>query len=171
MTIISLWLQRRVCCDLQFELTLCSLFLIILDFDARRLIKRQKLTHPLHEARAPLVATPVGVASQHVSKAGRRQLDESLPPRRNRRGDDKRRPAIDATTSGNASFWCFFTSIIQENAARKTKQTPPLHNVHDGVQMRFTMGQIPVKCSNSPAVIKATAAIANLRNGIFGADS
>lgn len=103
MTIISLWLQRRVCCDLQFELTLCSLFLIILDFDATRLIKRQKLTHPLHEARAPLVATPVGVASQHVGKAGRRQLDESLPPRRNRRGDDKRRPAIDATTSGNAS--------------------------------------------------------------------
>ena len=49
------------------------------------------------------------------------------------------------TTSGMAQRRYCFTSMIQENAARKKKQTPPLKSVQLGVQMRFTMGQIPVK--------------------------
>src|SRR5579859_7483177 len=75
------------------------------------------------------------------------------------------------TTSGNASFWFLLTSMSQEKDARNAKQTPPLQSVHDGVQMRLTIGQIPVKCSNRPAAISATAAIANLRRGILGAAS
>src|SRR5207237_1107950 len=46
------------------------------------------------------------------------------------------------TTSGNAHFLKPFTSITQLKAARNKKQTPPLKMVHDGVQMRFTTGQM-----------------------------
>ena len=49
------------------------------------------------------------------------------------------------TTSGNARPRCFLISTTHEKAARKKKHTPPLNSVHEGVQMRFTMGQIPVK--------------------------
>ena len=35
--------------------------------------------------------------------------------------------------------------MIQLNADKKRKQMPPLKRVQLGVQMRFTMGQIPVK--------------------------
>ena len=47
------------------------------------------------------------------------------------------------TTSGNAHFLKPFTSMIQLNAARNKKQMPPLKMVHEGVQMRFTTGQMP----------------------------
>ena len=42
-----------------------------------------------------------------------------------------------------------FTSITQQNAARKRKQTPPLNSVQLGVQMRFTTGQMPVSGEES----------------------
>ena len=38
-------------------------------------------------------------------------------------------------------------STNHENAVRNRKHTPPENSVHDGVQMRLTMGQMPVKCS------------------------
>lgn len=52
---------------------------------------------------------------------------------------------------------------------RKIKQTPPLKSVHEGVQMRFTIGHIPLKCRNSQATIRLAAAMAKRRNGILGA--
>lgn len=82
---------------LEHELT----FLIILDLDVRRLIKRQKLSHPhfgvLHEAEASPVGLQRGVSSQHVSKAGRGQFDESRPLRRNARDDHS--PRATTTTA------------------------------------------------------------------------
>lgn len=78
-----------------------SAFLIILDLDARRLIKRQKLSHPrpdiLHEVGKLPVGLRHGVVSQHVSKVGRRQLDESHPLKRN--ANDNRKPRITTTTA------------------------------------------------------------------------
>src|SRR5215472_5104140 len=47
------------------------------------------------------------------------------------------------TTSGNAHFLKPFTSITQLNAARNRKHMPPLKMVQEGVQIRFTTGQIP----------------------------
>ena len=47
--------------------------------------------------------------------------------------------------------------MIQEKAARKKKQIPPLKRVHAGVQMRLTMGQMPVKCRMSPARTRSDA--------------
>ena len=64
----------------------------ILDRDAKRLIKRQKLSHPRFGA--PHEALPAGpqpgLASQRVSKAGRRKLDESLPLRSHGSDDNPR---------------------------------------------------------------------------------
>lgn len=81
---------------LEHELT----FLIILDLDARRLIKRRKLSHPrfgvLHEAEASPAGLQHGVSSQHLSKVGRGQLDESRPLKRNAR-DDHSPPATTTT--------------------------------------------------------------------------
>src|ERR1019366_3166249 len=48
---------------------------------------------------------------------------------------------IPTTISGIAHRRYCFTSMIQENAARKKKQTPPLKSVQLGVQMRLTMRQ------------------------------
>ena len=59
--------------------------------------------------------------------------------------------------------------MIQENAARNKKQTPPLKSVQAGVQMRFTMGQMPVKCNSRPAAIRRAPAMRNFFTGIFGA--
>lgn len=69
-----------------------SIPLTILDRDAKRLIKRQKLSHPRFGAphRALPAGPQPGLASQRVSKAGRRQLDESLPLR-SHGGDDNPR--------------------------------------------------------------------------------
>jgi len=50
---------------------------------------------------------------------------------------------IPITTSGNAHFLWPRASMIQQKAARKRKQIPPLKSVQLGVQMRFTIGQIP----------------------------
>ena len=41
--------------------------------------------------------------------------------------------------------------MIQLKAARNRKQSPPLKSVQLGVQMRFTTGQMPLKCNKSPA--------------------
>ncbi len=38
--------------------------------------------------------------------------------------------------------------MIQLNAARKRKQRPPLNSVQLGVQIRLTIGQMPVKCNS-----------------------
>ena len=35
--------------------------------------------------------------------------------------------------------------MSQEMAIRKSRQTPPLKSVQEGVQMRLTMGQMPAK--------------------------
>jgi len=82
---------------LEHELT----FLIILDLDARRLIKRQKLSHPRfgvpHEAEASPVGSRHGVSSQHVSKVGRQQFDESRPLKRN--ANDDHGPGATTTTA------------------------------------------------------------------------
>lgn len=71
---------------------------MILDRDARRLTKRQKLTHPRlgmpHEARALSVRSQSDVASQHV---GRRQVDQSSPLQRNR--NDEGRPSTRAAAT------------------------------------------------------------------------
>src|SRR5882757_2107451 len=75
------------------------------------------------------------------------------------------------TTSGNAHLLKPFTSITQLNAARNKKQIPPLKMVHDGVQMRFTTGQMCEKCSANPRAVPATPAISNFVIGIFGRDS
>ena len=75
--------------------------LIILDRDARRLIKRQKLSHSrpdtLHEVRALNAESHHGAASQHAVKTGRRKLDESRPLRRNANDDGK---SCETTVSG-----------------------------------------------------------------------
>jgi len=80
-----------------------STFLIILDPDARRLIKRQKLSHPrfgvLHETGTLLAGSQPWVVSQHVSKVGKRQLDES-PLARNADDNHKLHTAITAAISG-----------------------------------------------------------------------
>jgi len=62
-----------------------------LDRDAKRLTKRQKLTHPhlgtLYEAGTLSVRSQPDGASQHV---GRRQVDQSsLPLQRNQNDEDK----------------------------------------------------------------------------------
>ena len=49
------------------------------------------------------------------------------------------------TTSGNAMPRCLLISTTHEHTARKRNHTPPLNQVHEGVQILFTMGQIPVK--------------------------
>src|SRR5664279_1321294 len=72
------------------------------------------------------------------------------------------------TTSGNAHRRYPFRSMTQENAARKKKQIPPLKSVQAGVQMRFTMGHMPVKCSARPAMARKAPAIRNRLMGIFG---
>src|SRR5580698_2050318 len=59
--------------------------------------------------------------------------------------------------------------MIHENEARNRKHTPPLNSVQLGVQMRFTIGQIPVTCSSTPAAIRINPAITNFFTGIFGA--
>ena len=62
-----------------------------------------------------------------------------------------------------------FTSTIHENTARKTKATPPLQSAQAGVQMRFTIGQIPVKCSSSARCHQRNRRKQKiLRTGIFG---
>src|SRR5205807_6351952 len=61
-------------------------------------------------------------------------------------------------TSGNAHFLKPFTSITQLNAARNRKQMPPLKMVQEGVQMRFTTGQMPEECSARPRTIPTTPA-------------
>ncbi len=53
---------------------------------------------------------------------------------------------VPTITRGNAHPCFCFTSMIQLNTARKRKQMPPLNKVQLGVQIRFTMGQIPVTC-------------------------
>jgi len=78
--------------------------LIILDREARRLIKRQKLSHPRfgvqHGVGALSKGSKLGVASQHVDNAGRQQPGESLPSRMNYISDDKPRRTMITTTSG-----------------------------------------------------------------------
>lgn len=77
--------------------------MIILDPDARRLIKRQKLSHPrfgvLHEAGTSLAGSQPGVVPQHVSKVGKRQFDES-PLVRNANDNHKPHTTITAAISG-----------------------------------------------------------------------
>ena len=71
----------------------------ILDFDARRLIKRQKLTHPrfgvIRGART--AGSQHGFASQHANKVGRQQLDESRPLEGN--ANDNHKPSATITTA------------------------------------------------------------------------
>jgi len=58
--------------------------LMILDREPRRLIKRQKLSHPrfeTHEAGASSTSLHHGAAPQHVREVGRQQVDEGLSPR------------------------------------------------------------------------------------------
>src|ERR1700732_2869549 len=78
---------------------------------------------------------------------------------------------IPTTTRGNAMRLCFLTSMNHEKAARNKKHTPPLKSVHEGVQIRFTIGQIPVKWKSRPADMNMTAAVRNLRSGTFGSDA
>lgn len=80
-------------------------FLIILDREARRSIKRRKLFHPrpgaLHEAGTLSIGSKLRVASQHVDNAERHQFVEGLPSRRNQNCDDKpHKTKITTTTSG-----------------------------------------------------------------------
>ena len=77
----------------------------ILDRDARRLVKRPKLSHPrlgmLHETELLSVGSQSGVAPQHMGKAGRRQVDQSLPRLKGRSGGDEPYVATTAAiTSG-----------------------------------------------------------------------
>src|SRR5450756_163534 len=69
------------------------------------------------------------------------------------------------TTRGNAHLRYPLTSVSQQNPARKRKQRPPLNSVHAGVQMRFTTGQIPVKCSSRPAATPIAPAASRRRIG------
>src|ERR1700753_358704 len=73
---------------------------------------------------------------------------------------------IPITSSGNAHLRYPFTSITHENAAIYRKQSPPLNSVQLGVQIRFTIGQIPAACKNNPAARHPTPAINNFLNGI-----
>ena len=59
--------------------------------------------------------------------------------------------------------------MIQLNAARNRKQSPPLNSVQLGVQMRFTIGQMPVKCSSRPAAMPIDAGDQQRFIGIRGA--
>ena len=77
---------------------------------------------------------------------------------------------VPITTSGNAHLRYPFTSVSQQKPARNRKHRPPLNSVHAGVQMRFTTGQIPVKCSSSPAATPIAPAASSCRIGIAGAD-
>jgi hypothetical protein len=74
---------------------------LILDFDARRLIKRRKLSHPRfgapHEA-----GSQREVASQHVSKVERGQLDKRHPPKRNTNSDHNPRVTTTAAIGGKS---------------------------------------------------------------------
>src|ERR1017187_5599269 len=76
---------------------------------------------------------------------------------------------IPTTISGIAHRRYCFTSMIQENAARKKKQTPPLKSVQLGVQMRLTMGQIPVTWRSRAAAASTAPAIKKRLMGILGA--
>src|SRR6202034_2756113 len=67
---------------------------------------------------------------------------------------------------------CFcFTSMIQLNTARKRKQRPPLNKVQLGVHIRFTMGQIPVTCSKTPAARSSKPAVTKRRMGCRGSEA
>ena len=74
--------------------------MITLDHDARRLIKRQKLSHPRFRATHGVgelsISLQRGVASQHLGEAGRQQVDEghSLPGN----GSDDDKPRATSTT-------------------------------------------------------------------------
>src|SRR5579862_1759936 len=72
------------------------------------------------------------------------------------------------TINGNAHFLYPRASITQQNAAKNRKQIPPLNRVQLGVQILFTIGQIPAACSNNPAASPPTPAITNFLNGIAG---
>ena len=76
---------------------------------------------------------------------------------------------IPITISGNAHFLYPFASITQQNAAKNRKQIPPLNSVQLGVQILFTIGQIPTACSSNPAASPPNPASNNFLNGIAGA--
>src|SRR5579862_716049 len=76
---------------------------------------------------------------------------------------------IPTTISGNAHFLYPFASITQQNAAKNRKQIPPLNIVQLGVQILFTIGQIPAACSSNPAASPPNPASSNFLNGIAGA--
>ena len=61
------------------------------------------------------------------------------------------------------------TSMIQLNADKKRKHMPPLNKVQLGVQMRFTIGQTPVRWKKSPRAMRITPVMTNLRIGCRGA--
>lgn len=82
--------------------------MIILDFDARRLIKRQKQFHPrpgpLREAGEPLGGSQLGASTQHVGKAGGRNFHGMVTSRRSRGNGDMSGPAYVITPSEKADM-------------------------------------------------------------------
>src|ERR1700761_3675187 len=75
------------------------------------------------------------------------------------------------TTRGKAQRRYPLTSMIHANAARKKKHIPPLNSVQLGVQIRFTIGQMPVKWSTSASAASHTPVKMNFISGTREGDS